>query len=65
VKPKHDKKEQNKKSSTLTSKIEPPVPQVLVCYIRNEGEKNQKRTRKKEIKNKKMKRGKQKKRQAP
>jgi hypothetical protein len=65
VKPKHDRKEQNKKSSTLTSKIEPPVPQVFVCYIRNEGERNQKRTPRNQIKNKMVKREKKKKKQAP
>jgi hypothetical protein len=31
--------------STMASEMEIPMPQVLVCYITNEGTSNQKRTR--------------------
>jgi ketopantoate reductase len=41
------------------------MPQVLVCYIRNEGERNQKKTPRNQIIIKMVKRGKKKKEQAP
>jgi hypothetical protein len=34
-----------KKKKTIGRKMEPPMPEVLICYITNEGVRNQKRTR--------------------
>jgi hypothetical protein len=39
------KQKPKKKTCTMASKMEPPMPQVLIRYITNEGTSNQKRTR--------------------
>jgi hypothetical protein len=44
------RRKKKERKSTMTSGMEPPMPQVLVFYIRNEGERNQKTTRRNKLK---------------
>jgi hypothetical protein len=39
------RRKEKKKKKTMARKMEPPMPKVLICYITNEGVRNQKRTR--------------------